>query len=115
MTSRKRKVSDPPISLNKTSSTITLTFGDQASKHAGMQKVGSSAFEGFTRADLEQAQKLFEEEKVTCELHNLVTLLPENKQKEVACDAFLLVIRNGVHALLKGGDGGEKDTKSDDG
>jgi len=97
--SKKRK-SPESTKMSKSTSTITLTFGDQAENHAGMQKIGSKARSGFTREDLTKAQTLFEKMKCACEMHDLTVALPESKRNEVQNEAYLLVIRKGVQALL---------------
>lgn len=81
-------------------STITLTFGDRAESHAGMQCLGALAKSGFTEADLRAAKSRFEACGCSCELvalHNACTDRP-------VPSAFVLVARNGVAAVLKGND-----------
>lgn len=99
--SRKRKATEEKTALTKSSSTITLTFGDAAENHKGMQVIGEGAQNGFTREDLVQAKQLFEEQKMDCELHDLTSLLPESTEEEKRPEALLLIIRNGVSCLLK--------------
>jgi hypothetical protein len=41
------------------SETITVTFGDQAENHVGMQKIGSAAKSGFTVEELKELQTTF--------------------------------------------------------
>lgn len=69
-------------------STITITFGDQAENHKGMEIIGSLANEGFNFQDLENAKSKFEELEYKCELLNLTN------------NAYVLVVREGVNALL---------------
>lgn len=73
--------------------TITVTFGDQAENHRGMQVIGSLAEVGFNLSELEHTQDLFTEAGYTCELVALdyTTQYP---------DAAVLIIRNGVTAIL---------------
>lgn len=78
--------------------TFTLTFGDQAENHAGMQKIGNMANNGFTLLDLHNAEKWFLERGVDVEIINLTNYLPDNIKYEG--DASVLVIRNGVDAIL---------------
>jgi len=75
--------------------TYTITFGDQAENHVGMQKIGSLASEGFHSNDLLQAKSWFEEKGIACELISLHDLLPEDRDVE---EAFVLVARNGIRA-----------------
>ena len=40
--------------------TVTLTFGDLAESHVGMQKIGKMAERGFRLSDVQKATKWFE-------------------------------------------------------
>lgn len=78
--------------------TITITYGDQAENHVGMQKIGELADEGFSPEELNEAQKIFESKGYKCEnidLNSYLTL-GINTQK-----ATILIVRNGVDCLLK--------------
>ncbi|QKF94842.1 2OG-Fe(II) oxygenase [Fadolivirus algeromassiliense] len=81
-------------------STITLTFGDQAENHVGMQKIGTMALNGFTYDDLVEAKKKFEEKGCKCRIVNLSSKLPKSY---TADKAYVLVIRKGVDFLLNEG------------
>lgn len=76
-------------------STITLTFGDQAENHVGMEKLGEMVESGmgFHVGDLETIQQRFEALNGTSILHHL------------GDDAYLLVLKNAVDALLRNADG----------
>ncbi|ELR14641.1 Mimivirus encoded protein, putative [Acanthamoeba castellanii str. Neff] len=94
------------------SQTFTITFGDQAENHAGMQILGQKASEGFTLEDLQTAKAWFEAQGVTVELHHLNEALPSK-------DAYVLVARNGLKALMGDADafheeqaGLQKDSKA---
>ena len=80
---------------------ITITFGDVAENHARMQKIGTLAEEGFSVQDLEEADRVFSEKGYQTELVDLNAALPEDEeeQPEQAC---VLIVRNGVQALLDG-------------
>lgn len=81
-------------------STITLTFGDQAENHVGMQKIGTMADSGFTHDELLTAKNKFEEKGCTCQLIDLSDNLP----KEYTADlAYVLIIRKGVDCILQEG------------
>ncbi len=80
--------------------TFTLTFGDQAENHVGMQKIGQLAEVGFTREDLERAQAWFEDKRCECTLSNLRDLLPPESAAE-ASDAYILVIKRGASGILE--------------
>lgn len=77
--------------------TITLTFGDRAENHVGMQQIGVGAEHGFSIEDLENARIRFEEKGCVCEIINLNQYLPNGA---IAEEAKLLIIRNGVNSLL---------------
>eukprot|EP01061_Rhynchopus_euleeides_P002206 TRINITY_DN11697_c0_g1_i1.p1 TRINITY_DN11697_c0_g1~~TRINITY_DN11697_c0_g1_i1.p1 ORF type:complete len:414 (+),score=124.10 TRINITY_DN11697_c0_g1_i1:149-1390(+) len=91
------------------SETYTVTFGDQAENHAGMQKIGELAEAGFSVAELREARRRFDAEigrqgtggctvAFATEMHDLAALLPEDVVGE---EAELLVVRNGVDLLLR--------------
>lgn len=77
--------------------TFTITFGDVAENHAGMQKLGSAAASGFSLADLTGAKAWFEKAGVSTELIHLNTVLPAG----VTCDAdaYVLIARGGLKAF----------------
>ncbi len=75
---------------------ITITFGDVAENHVRMQRLGKMKEKGFTVRELEEIEKTFEEEGYSCELTKLHESLDEKDCEEAA----ILIIRNGVKALL---------------
>lgn len=79
--------------------TVTLTFGDRAENHKGMQVLGTSAADGFSLEDLRSAKAYFEKKGVTCEIHHLNKLLSGNAAED-AENAYLFVARKGVKALV---------------
>ena len=68
--------------------TYTLTFCDQAENHAGMQKIGSLAKNGFSVDELTTFHTLLTSKGVHSEIVRL------------SHDALVLVIRDGVNFLL---------------
>lgn len=79
-------------------SVITLTFGDSAENHVGMEKIGKmvAAGDGFTVAELAEMHARFTELGVACEMHRL--------DSEDKPEAAVLVLRGGVdYALGAGG------------
>lgn len=80
-------------------STITITYGDQAENHVGMQKIGEMADDGFTIKELKEAKKEFEKKGCKCELVDLNKYLPV-KSKKKAEKAAVLIVRNGVDYVL---------------
>jgi len=79
------------------SRTTTITYGDCAENHVGMQQLGQRLSSGFSYDDIVRAKKMFEERGCICELIHLNSLLPADT---VAEDAWLLLARNGVSALV---------------
>jgi len=59
-----------------TNSIVTLTLGDQAENHAGMEKLGELAHEGdgFNLEDLQKAKQNLEEIGIECEIISLISL-----------------------------------------
>lgn len=87
----------------------TITYGEQAENHHGMQKIGKLATEGFNLKDLQEAEKLFKKQGLITELIDLTDKLKktynptvEKKKKTPQFeDAHILIIRNGVDTILK--------------
>ena len=83
-------------------STFTLTFGDQAENHVGMQKIGQLASKGFALSDLERAREYFLKAGIECELVNLarnVVLESDEKLPEFP-EAHVLIARGGLRAFV---------------
>lgn len=81
-------------------STITLTFGDQAENHVGMQKIGEIAPSGFTYDDIVYAKNKFEEKGCKCKIIKLSSKLPKPYTTD---KAYVLIIRKGINYLLEEG------------
>jgi alkylated DNA repair dioxygenase AlkB len=91
--------------------TITLTFGDQAENHVGMQKIGKMADAGFSSEDMARTRAFFEERGFVCEYIELMDSLVPYGQCTDAVDVMpnekipahlrapLLIIRGGVNAF----------------
>lgn len=81
------------------SRSITLTFGDCAENHVGMQQIGHHETNGFTLHDLKTIQSYFPLSNST--IHNLKELGGESCISNNAVpDAYFLVITNGTNELL---------------
>lgn len=78
--------------------TYTLTFGDCAENHVGMQKIGEICSEGFTVEDLIEINIKVKEAGLKFDFYDLTTLLEneENVDMKDVDGASVLVIRNGV-------------------
>jgi len=83
--------------MNFNNQAITITFGDQAENHLGMQKIGHMANSGFSVYELISAKTKFEQIGCQCELINLNNALPQKITADPAC---VLIIRKGVDKLL---------------
>ena len=74
---------------------ITLTFGDAAENHAGMQCIGTGSVEGYSKNDLIKMSEKFSELKLETKLYDL-----QYKTDTITTpEAYLLVIKNGVSAF----------------
>ena len=56
----------------KADETVTLTFGDCAENHVGMEQIGERSEVGFNLKELQKAQEKFEEKGCKTELVDLV-------------------------------------------
>ena len=97
--------------------TITITFGDAAENHKGMEILGERSDEGFTLKDLQEAKERFSEENYEAQIYHLNEVLNDINYKEYskneaernllrlkveeADDAYILIVRNGVNAILE--------------
>jgi hypothetical protein len=79
--------------------TITITFGDQAENHRGMQVIGTAAEKGFTLGELLHAQNYFNSLGCHCELIHLNQFLPVGTTCQE--NAYILVAKSGVNGILK--------------
>lgn len=80
---------------------ITMTFGDMAENHVGMEQLGKMVKEGegFNLLDLKKMKKKFESIGAKTEIYN-VAKLSEIRDIQDNNDAYLLVIRNGANVML---------------
>jgi len=88
--------------------TITLTFGDQAENHPGMQRVGQSLVSsGLQVSELQDAYEKLVKLGATCHLYDLNAYLPAGTEGE---RASVLVIKNGLKYFIEEED--EEDGKA---
>lgn len=81
--------------------TITITYGDQAENHKGMQIIGELAEKGFSHQDLLNAKEKFE--KLGC-ISELLDLRVSVKNEEIKVNlepAYVLIVRNAIDVILK--------------
>jgi hypothetical protein len=77
--------------------TITLTFGECAENHVGMQKIGKEVNSGFDMKELQNAKRIFEEKGFRCELISLSGMI----ETYLLPQANILIIRNGLNAFTE--------------
>ena len=94
---------------------VTLTYGDVAESHKGMQNIGMMAQNGFQLEDLERASRYFESRGCKTRIIHLNKYLPEYDEEddEKSIDrinlrnaktlpefqAYVFIARNGIEAL----------------
>jgi hypothetical protein len=100
-------VKNKTIKMND-ASFLTLTFGDMAENHVGMEQLGKlvNKGEGFNLEDLINIKTKMEELGCVCELNSLDMFMHMNEWCEDALNAdiepaHVLVIKDGVDKLLK--------------
>jgi hypothetical protein len=81
---------------------ITITFGDCAENHVGMQKLGKLSYEGMKIKDIEKTQSVFEKNGFKCERFDLVKEANISHIKPIAQEAEVLIIRDAYKAFLGG-------------
>jgi len=82
---------------------ITLTFGEVAENHVGMQKLGEIKNKGggMNLEDLQIAKEKFESKGYECDLINLVETGEVQDIFPKPDPAYILIIRNGYEVFLK--------------
>eukprot|EP00939_MAST-03C_sp_MAST-3C-sp1_P003447 g3447.t1 len=81
--------------------TISLTFGDRAENHVGMQCIGTLADKGFTCDELAAVQKKFEKEGLKTQMVLLHEFLPSpHLQSAPSHKACVLIVRGGLNHVL---------------
>jgi hypothetical protein len=76
--------------------TITITFGDVAENHVGMQKLGEKAKDGFTINEMKKFERIFKKEQFKVEYYDL------SAEIEFECEfASVLVVKNGLSLFVE--------------
>lgn len=92
--------------MNKTKSVITITLGDMAENHVGMEQIGQMVGpgEGFNLSDLKAARSQFQALGLDCTIYNLAELAEDDEGDEIDelgfPPAYVLVARKGIQKLL---------------
>lgn len=77
---------------------LSITFGDQAENHKGMQKIGTAATQGISVNELSQLFQHYTQQGVMCHHYDLMSGLPIEQRGKL--EASILVIRNGLELLF---------------
>lgn len=86
------------IIMKKNLRAISITHGENAENHFGMQLVGNSELsDGYSTKDLKSIKKKFKKMGGKAKLIKLNKYLPSNVQAE---EASVLILRNGIDVLL---------------
>ncbi len=82
-------------------SVITLTFGDMAENHVGMEQIGKivDVGQGFNLDDLKEIKNIFSKLGVKSKIYKLHQFHPELKKMELP-KAYFLVISKGIEKIL---------------
>ena len=92
-----KKYKKDEISFDKT---FTITFGDQGENHAGMQKIGCLAQNGFSIEDILSIKEKFDQKGYITECYHLNDLLKDVITEKKVEEAMIVVVRNGLFLLL---------------
>jgi hypothetical protein len=87
--------------------TYTITFGDVAENHAGMQKIGVLHERGFTLDELTELKGKLDALGLETRIHSLSDSLRAVVTELTVDDAHVLVIRKGVQYMLHGDASGD--------
>lgn len=92
--------------MNFQNKSITITYGDCAENHNGMEIIGEMADCGFSIEDIKDSKVKFEKLGAKCEIINLNDYVKDEMNKEENKklkynDAQVLVIKQGINYLLK--------------
>ena len=85
---------------NKYTKTFTVTFGEIAENHAGMEMIGNAIPEGLNFTDLQRVQRVFNGYGAQTNIYRLNDLLPPNSPQNIE-DAYFCIVKNGVNVLLE--------------
>jgi len=100
----KEKVINPLKKKKKTHKykdyVITITFGEVAENHVGMEQLGEIAKKGLSLKNLKKAKEKFEELGFECELFDLVKLGDVEDIEPTPEPAYVLIVKEGIKALL---------------
>ena len=79
---------------------ITITFGNQAENHKGMQIIGKSLDKGYTLDNFLEIIKKCNQKGIVTELVDLKIGIKDLPEYQTSSDAYVLILRNGVSKIL---------------
>jgi hypothetical protein len=91
---------------------VTLTYGDVAESHAGMQNIGKKSKHGFSLADIKRADAFFKERGCETVIIHLNDFLPEEVKNSKTEEAYLFIAKKGLHCLVNDDKGVELTTET---
>jgi len=103
-------ISDSSSSSSDTNvQTITITFGDRAENHTGMQSIGESAIEGYSHDDLFKISEWFSSKQFDSKIYDLTYNLNTDSDSDLQStektpEAYILIVKNGVNAFCDSAD-----------
>jgi len=90
--------------MNKTKSVVTITLGDMAENHVGMEQIGQMVGpgQGFSLADLKTAKSNFEALGLQCVLYDLASLGEDEEDDDHEFPpAYVLVVSQAIQKMLQ--------------
>ena len=91
---------------------VTLTYGDVAESHAGMQNIGKKSKRGFSLADIQRADAFFKERGCETVIIHLNDFLPDEIKESKTEEAYLFIAKKGLHCLMNDDKGVELTTET---
>jgi len=81
------------------SSTVTITFGDRAENHRGMQIIGQSVERGFSCDDINTLKEDLKRKGFKCEVIQLHETVATHRDSAEVAPASLLIVRDGMQLM----------------
>lgn len=79
---------------------ITITLGDRAENHNGMQIIGNEMSSGFSTEDLELINNFFKQKGFECEIWELHKNFGDDYENFNLTNASILVVKNGITCFV---------------
>lgn len=78
----------------KSNETITLTFGNSAENHIGMEIIGNTIKKGYSLDELKNFKNIFENQNKTCYIYDLRDLCKDIVNINELDEAYILLVKN---------------------